>query len=68
MTERYARFSGLKVRMIEPRILEVKFERPGRLNALDSKMHADLAEIWREVDADPDELRGELVDWLVTLK
>ena len=54
MTERYARFSGLKVRMIEPRILEVKFERPGRLNALDSKMHADLAEIWREVDAGPD--------------
>jgi len=54
MAGRYDRYTGLKVRMLEPRILEVTFDRPGRLNALTATMHAELAEIWRDVDADPE--------------
>ena len=27
---------------------------PGKLNAADTVMHRELAEIWRDVDADPD--------------
>jgi enoyl-CoA hydratase len=54
MSGRYDRYQGLKVSMLEPRLLQVMFERPGRLNALTGPMHGELAEIWRDVDADPE--------------
>jgi hypothetical protein len=60
---RYARFKRLRVdkpgeaRIIEP-VLDVT-----NLNAVSEGAHADLAEVWREFDADPDVravlLRGE---------
>ena len=54
MSDRYARYERLKFDTPAPRILQITLDSPGRLNAADAKMHAELAEIWRDVDADPD--------------
>jgi enoyl-CoA hydratase len=54
MTDRYAAYPGLKTSMVEPGILKVTMSNPGRLNAAGPEMHRDLANIWTEVDRDPD--------------
>ena len=54
MVERYARFASLRFERPEPAILRVVMSAPGRLNAADAAMHRDLAEVWAEVDRDPD--------------
>lgn len=63
MTDRYARYQGLKFARSEPRTLEIVFDTPGRTNALDAVKHRELAEVWRDIDADPEVscvlLRGE---------
>lgn len=63
MTDRYAAYTGLKFVRSEPRILEIVFDTPGRTNSLDATKHRELAEIWRDVEGDPDVscvlLRGE---------
>lgn len=63
MTDRYSRFGALKFERSGPRVLEVILSNPGRLNALDASGHRELAEVWREIDADPGTavvlLRGE---------
>jgi enoyl-CoA hydratase len=33
-------------------VLEIVIARPGRLNAADESMHADLANVWRRIDTD----------------
>jgi enoyl-CoA hydratase len=53
VTDRYAAFSSLRVERVEPGILRIVLDAPG-LNAVTAEMHRDLAEIWREVDRDPD--------------
>jgi enoyl-CoA hydratase len=59
----YESYKSLKILRPAPRILEIVMSNPGRLNALDRRGHGELAEIWRDVDADPDVscvlLRGE---------
>ncbi|MFJ4031365.1 enoyl-CoA hydratase/isomerase family protein [Streptomyces griseoluteus] len=60
---RYARFSNLRVDgPDEAGVIELVLDAP-KLNAVSEAAHADLAEIWREFDADPDVkavlLRGE---------
>jgi enoyl-CoA hydratase len=59
----YESYKFLKIMRPAPGILEVVMSNPGKLNALDRHGHAELAEIWRDVDADPDVscvlLRGE---------
>ena len=63
MTARYAHYTALKFAVPRPRILEVIISNPGKLNALDRDGHRELAEVWRDVDRDPDisvaVLRGE---------
>ncbi|MCL4765141.1 MAG: enoyl-CoA hydratase/isomerase family protein [Hyphomicrobiaceae bacterium] len=63
MTDRYSRYQALKFARPTPRILEVILSRPGRLNALDETGHRELAEVWRDIEKDPDTavvvLRGE---------
>lgn len=63
MTERYSQYQALKFARPRPRILEVILSKPGRLNALDETGHRELAEVWRDIDKDPDTavvvLRGE---------
>ena len=54
MTDRYARYERLKIDYPAPRILQVTLDTPGRLNATDKVMHAELVHIWRDIDQDPD--------------
>ncbi len=54
MPDRYARFASLRFERPEPAILRVIMSSPGRLNAAGKDMHRDLAEIWTEIDRDPD--------------
>lgn len=52
MTERYAKFGSLRTETVEPGILNVILDTPGRLNAVGHEMHTDLAAIWKEIDID----------------
>ena len=53
MTDRYADYKRLEFDRPHPRVLRITMNNPGRLNSADAHMHAELAEIWRDVDADP---------------
>lgn len=63
MTIDYSRYKSLKIETIAPHILQIAISNPGKLNSLDRTGHREIAEIWRDVDADPDIscvlLRGE---------
>ena len=52
--ERYAQFTGLKVDRLEPGILRVIIDNPGRLNSVNATTHRDLAAIWPVISRDPD--------------
>ncbi|HEX7947751.1 MAG TPA: enoyl-CoA hydratase/isomerase family protein [Phenylobacterium sp.] len=54
MSDRYARYERLKFERPAPGVLRIVMSNPGKLNAADAVMHRELAEIWRDVDADPD--------------
>ena len=54
MTDRYVRYERLKFERPAPGVLRIVMSNPGKLNAADAVMHRELAEIWRDVDADPD--------------
>lgn len=54
MSDRYGRYKRLAFDYPHPRVLRITMNRPDRMNAADEVMHAELAEIWRDVDADPD--------------
>jgi enoyl-CoA hydratase len=53
MLERYGRYERLQFDAPHPRVLRITMSN-GRLNAADETMHRELAEIWRDVDADAD--------------
>lgn len=48
----YSGYKVLKLNRPAPRILEVVISNPRKLNSLDRDGHRELAEIWRDVDAD----------------
>ncbi|WP_397418230.1 enoyl-CoA hydratase/isomerase family protein [Phenylobacterium sp.] len=54
MTDRYAVYKRLKFERPAPGVLRIVMSNPGKLNAADAVMHRELAEIWRDVDADPE--------------
>jgi enoyl-CoA hydratase len=54
MTDRYARYQRLEFDRPAPRVLRIRMNNPGRLNAADQEMHGELSQIWRDIDADPD--------------
>jgi enoyl-CoA hydratase len=54
MADRYARYRRLKFERPADGVLRIVMSNPGKLNSADAMMHAELAEIWRDVDADPD--------------
>jgi enoyl-CoA hydratase len=54
MTDRYARYERLKFDRPAERVLQITLESPGKLNATDARMHGELAQVWRDIDADPD--------------
>ncbi|HET6970535.1 MAG TPA: enoyl-CoA hydratase/isomerase family protein [Phenylobacterium sp.] len=53
MADRYARYQRLKFDRPADGVLRITMSNPGRLNSADAIMHRELAEIWRDVDADP---------------
>ena len=63
MTERYAAFASLRFSRPADGVLDIVMSTPGKLNAAGHEMHRDLAEVWNEVDRDPDTrvavIRGE---------
>ena len=52
MSVDYAHYTALKINRPKPRLLEVVLSQPGKLNALNARGHAELAEIWRDIDKD----------------
>src|SRR5215471_1691935 len=50
--DRYAAYQRLLFDRPAPGVLKVTMSNPGRLNSADAIMHAELASIWRDVDAD----------------
>ena len=54
MPSPYESYIGLKFARPIPRVLEVIFDRPGKLNALTEEMHRELAVVWRDIEDDPD--------------
>ena len=63
MHDPYSHYKALKFARPRPRLLEIILSKPGKLNALDGDGHAELAQVWRDVDRDPATsvvvLRGE---------
>lgn len=53
-------YERLRIDWAREGVLRITFSAPGRLNAVDMAGHRELAEIWRDIDAD-DEVRSVLV-------
>lgn len=51
MTDRYARYTRLLFDRPHPRVLRITMSN-GKMNTADPQMHAELGEIWRDIDAD----------------
>jgi enoyl-CoA hydratase len=52
MSDPYAAFSGLRFERPAPGVLEVVLDAPN-LNAVDERMHRELADVWLVIDRDP---------------
>ncbi len=50
---RYEQFTGLRIDRPEPGILRIVLDTPGKLNAVDTVKHADLADVWTVINRDP---------------
>ncbi len=51
MTDPYARYTRLKFDRPHPKVLRITMEN-GRMNTTDAVMHAELGDIWRDIDRD----------------
>ena len=52
MTDPYSRYIRLKFDRPHPKVLRITMEN-GRMNTTDAALHAELGDIWRDVDRDP---------------
>jgi enoyl-CoA hydratase len=52
MSDPYARYTRLRFDRPHPKVLRITMDN-GRMNTADDVMHAELADIWRDVDRDP---------------
>jgi enoyl-CoA hydratase len=52
VTGPYDRYTRLRFDRPHPKVLRITMDN-GRMNTADEAMHAELADIWREVDRDP---------------
>jgi enoyl-CoA hydratase len=50
----YSAYQSLTFERPQPGILEIVMGREGKLAVADAQMHRELAQIWRDIDADPD--------------
>jgi enoyl-CoA hydratase len=53
MSDRYAGYRKLRIDWPQERVLRIVMDNAGKLNSADSSMHYELAQIWRDIDADP---------------
>ncbi|HUZ32602.1 MAG TPA: enoyl-CoA hydratase/isomerase family protein [Xanthobacteraceae bacterium] len=53
MSERYSDYTRLKFDTPHPKVLRITMDN-GKFNTADRAMHAELARVWRDVDADPE--------------
>jgi enoyl-CoA hydratase len=53
MTDRYASFPSLRLELGERGVMHLVLDAPG-LNSVGPQMHRDLADIWPELETDPD--------------
>src|ERR1700760_3899051 len=53
MTDPYAKYTRLRFDRPHPRVLRITMDN-GKMNTADNALHGELAEIWRDVDRDPD--------------
>ena len=60
MSDRYGAYERLRIDRAAPGVLRVTLSTPGRLNAVDTVGHGELARIWRDAD-DDDEVRAIVV-------
>jgi len=54
MSDRYAKYSKLKIDHPSDRVLRVTFDRPETYNSVDAETHTQLTNIWRDINDDPD--------------
>lgn len=52
-TSRYQGYEAIVFDWPAERVLRLTFNKPERLNALDSVGHGELARVWKEIDGDP---------------
>jgi len=52
MTDPYARYERLAFDRPSPRVLRITMRSPLKMGAMDARMHREVSEIWRDVDAD----------------
>jgi enoyl-CoA hydratase len=50
--ERYANYRRLRIDWPHERVIRVTMAN-GKMNSADAPMHAELGQIWRDIDADP---------------
>jgi enoyl-CoA hydratase len=50
----YSRYKDLKIRLLEPGILEIAMGEEGKLATATARAHAEMADIWLDVDRDPE--------------
>jgi enoyl-CoA hydratase len=53
MNDRYAKYTKLTFDRPHPKVLRIRLAN-GKMNTADHAMHGELAEIWRDIDADPE--------------
>jgi enoyl-CoA hydratase len=53
MTDPYAKYTRLRFDRPHPRVLRITMDN-GKMNTADNALHGELAEIWRDVDRDPE--------------
>ncbi|MFA5522069.1 MAG: enoyl-CoA hydratase/isomerase family protein [Castellaniella sp.] len=53
MTELYERYERLAFDRPAPGVLRITMKSPLKMGAMDARMHYEVAQIWRDVDADP---------------
>ena len=54
MSGRYERYHHVLLDRPHPRVLRITLSKPERLNAVDQPTHSELAEIWRDIEGDPE--------------
>jgi enoyl-CoA hydratase len=50
----YSSYKDLKIRMLEPGILDIAMGEPGKLATATANAHAEMARIWLDIDRDPE--------------